>query len=256
MKLVVKIEKLAFLLLLALFFVACSNDNTARLKVRLTDAPGDFEEVNIDIQGVQVNAGTGNNGWTDLEIKTGVYNVLEFTNGIDTLLGTTELPAGKIQQIRLILGDENSVTVDGETHAMTTPSAQQSGLKLNLHATLQEGVTYTILLDFDAARSVVEKGNHTYSLKPVIRVVEEATSGAIKGMVTPIDATPAVYAIAGTDTVATSFADETGKFLLKGVEAGTYTISIVPKTGLTTVDKTNVTVTLGQVTDLGTIELN
>lgn len=255
MKGVIKIGFTALIGLLTLVFISCSNDKNARLEVHLTDSPGDFEEVNIDIQEVLVNNSDGNSGWQSLEIESGVYNILDLTNGIDTLLGAIELPAGRIQQIRLVLGDENSVKIDGVTYPISTPSAQQSGLKLNLNATLTEGITYRILLDFDAARSVVERGNHTYSLKPVIRAIEEATSGAIAGTVTPVDASPAVYAIVGNDTVGTAFADEAGKFMIKGLDAGTYFVSIVPKLGYTTVDKTDVEVAIGSVTDLGIIEI-
>jgi hypothetical protein len=254
MKKIVKSGVAALLAVLAFFIASCSSENTARLEVRLTDSPGDYEEVNIDIQAVQVNASEGNAGWVSLDIEEGVYDILELTNGIDTLLGAIELPAGKIEQIRLVLGSNNSVKVDGETYSLSTPSGQQSGLKLNLHADLVEGITYKILLDFDAARSIVARGNGTYSLKPVIRAIEEATTGAIKGTVTPLDATPAIYAIVESDTIGTAFADEAGKFLVKGLAAGTYKVSIVPKEGYTTVDKTDVSVTIGNVTDLGLIE--
>ena len=255
MKGAMKIGFVALMGLLTLVFASCSNDNNARLEVRLTDSPGDFEEVNIDIQEVKVNSSDGNSGWQSLEIEPGVYNILELTNGIDTLLGAIELPAGKIHQIRLVLGNENSVKIDGVTYPISTPSAQQSGLKLNLQANLTEGITYRILLDFDAARSVVEHGNQTYSLKPVIRAIEEATSGAIRGTISPVDATPAVYAIVGSDTVGTAFTDEAGKFLIKGLDPGTYFVSFIPKEGYTAVDKTDVMVTVGNVTDLGIVEI-
>jgi hypothetical protein len=236
-----------------LMLTACSDQENAKIEVRLTDAPGDFEALHIDIQEVQVNGSADDSGWQSLEIEKGVYDILTLTNGLDTLLGTIELPAGKIQQIRLVLGDNNTVQLDGKTYPISTPSAQQSGLKLNLNATLLEGVTYKILLDFDAARSVVQKGNKSFLLKPVIRALEEATSGAIKGVVSPPEATPAIYAIAGTDTVGTAFTDAAGKFLIRGVEAGTYTISIVPKSGFSSITKTEVQVQNGTVTDVGTI---
>lgn len=248
-----KLGVVALIGMLTLVFASCSNDGNARLEVRLTDAPGDFEAVNIDIQEVQVNTGNENSGWQSLIIEPGVYNILELTNGLDTLLGDITLPAGKVQQIRLVLGDDNSVVVDGQTHPLSTPSAQQSGLKLNLHVTLVEGVTYRLLLDFDAAASIVEHGNGTYSLKPVIRVISEATSGSIIGTVTPLDATPAVFVIAGSDTVGSAFTNELGKFMVQGVAAGTYTVSLVPSAGYTTIDKTNVVVTVGVATNLGTI---
>lgn len=245
-----------FIITLVLTLTACTSGNeTATLEVRLTDAPADFEEVNIDIQEVQVNNTNGGSGWESLEITPGVYNILELTNGLDTLLGSIELPAGRIQQIRLVLGDDNTVKVDGQTYSLQTPSAQQSGLKLNLNTTLSEGISYTILLDFDAARSVVERGNKKYLLKPVIRAVEEATSGAIKGAVNPIDTTPVIYAITGQDTVATAYTDAAGMFLIRGLDAGNYTVSVVPANGKATVTKSQVSVSIGAVTHLGIIEI-
>jgi Domain of unknown function (DUF4382)/Carboxypeptidase regulatory-like domain len=250
-------KKIAGFLLLSVFWLACSEDNkTARLEVRLTDAPGDYKEVNIDIQDVQVNSGDGNSGWVSLDVEKGVYDILKLTNGLDTLLGSAELPAGKISQIRLVLGSENTIKVGSETELLSTPSAQQSGLKLKVNATLQEGITYTIKLDFDAARSIVRAGNSgKYNLKPVIRAMEEATSGAIKGTATPLEASPAVYAIQGLDTVATAFTDDAGKFMLRAIPAGSYTVSFSPTTGYKTLNKENVSVTVGSITDLGTVTI-
>lgn len=237
------------------FLSACNDEKNARIEVRLTDAPGDYEEVNIDIQGVEIHSNGGNqvNGWMSLSVAPGVYNLHKLTNGLDTLLGSIELPAGKVSQIRLVLGDNNTIKVDGETSDLSTPSAQQSGLKLNLHADLQEGITYKILLDFDVARSIVDRGTGSYSLKPVIRAISEATSGAIKGTVSIPESTPAVFAIAGLDTLGSSFADETGNFLIKGLPAGSYTVSFAPAVGYVIADKTNVAVTIGNVTDLGSV---
>jgi len=249
-------KRIAGFLLLSVIWLACSNDDqTARLDVRLTDAPGDYEEVNIDIQSVEINNDEGNSGWTTLDVESGVFNILELTNGLDTLLATAELPAGRISQIRLILGSNNSVKIGGKTFPLSTPSAQQSGLKLNLNAVLTEGITYTITLDFDAARSIVARGNGTYSLKPVIRALETATSGAIKGTVLPLEAAPAVFAIVGTDTVATAYTDEAGKFILRSLPAGSYTVSFDPKEGFVSQQKDAVSVTLGTVTDLGTVTI-
>ena len=178
-------KKTIGILALSIALFSCSDsEENARLEIRLTDAPGDYEAVYVDIQGVEIHADEGNtsSGWKSLEVQEGRYNLLEFTNGIDTLLATAVLPAGRISQIRLILGDDNAVKIDGQEIGLTTPSAQHSGLKLNVHAELTEGITYKILLDFDAARSIVKTGSGAYNLKPVIRTVAEATSGLSKDM--------------------------------------------------------------------------
>jgi len=248
-------------LALSIFFFSCDNDNESKsshLEVRLTDAPGDYQEVNVDIQDVQVNTGTSDNGWTSLQVKKGVYNLLKLTNGLDTLLGEIDLPAGRISQVRLILGENNTVKINNQVVTLSTPSAQQSGLKIQVNTDINEGITYKILLDFDAARSIVSAGaSGKYNLKPVIRSVVEAENGAIKGIVSPAASTPVVYALTGADTVATAFADQTtGKFLIKGLIANNYKVVIAPKTGYQTVTKENVAVAKGSVTDLGTITIN
>ena len=175
---------------IVLFIYACEqNDGTAKFNLHLTDAPADYDAVLVDIQSIEVHFATEDEGdWVTLEnINTGIYDLLKFNNSLDTLLVSADLPAGTVLQIRLILGENNSVVIDGEEFALTTPSAQTSGLKLNVHAQLEAGLTYDMWLDFDAARSIVKTGSGKYNLKPVIRAYTEATSGAIKGIVAPVD---------------------------------------------------------------------
>jgi hypothetical protein len=241
-------------------FSSCDNkDNVsnARVEVRLTDAPGDYQEVNIDIQDVQVNVEDDSSGWKSINMQKGVYDLMKLTNGLDTLLGGVDLPAGKVSQIRLILGDNNSILVAGQVFDLKTPSAQQSGLKVQVHTELTAGVTYKVLLDFDAARSIVATGNGKFILKPVIRSIVQAKSGSIKGMVSPPASKPAIYALMGSDTIGTTFADTTsGQFLLKGLAAGTYTVTFAPMTGYLPTSRDSVSVTVGNATDLGTVTIS
>ena len=147
-------------------FSACNDDTensgSARMEVRMTDAPGDYEEVNIDIKSVQIikEGDTDESEWITLdEIHPGIYNLLDFSNGRDTLLASANLPAGTISQIRLVLGDNNTLKLkDGTTVALKTPSGQTSGVKLKIDSELVEDVTYMLLLDFDAAKSSVPRG--------------------------------------------------------------------------------------------------
>jgi hypothetical protein len=251
-----------WLMLAALFtfFPACQSEEqkNARVEVWLTDAPGNYEKLNINIQDVQVHreATDDGTGWISLNVAKGTYNLLKLTNGLDTLLGDVELPAGRISQIRLILGNNNTVVVDGKEHALNTPSAQQSGLKLQIQQTLTEGVGYKILLDFDVARSVVQTGNGKFNLKPVIRTIVEATSGAIKGVVDPKESNPAIYAINGKDTLGTTYPDSVGHFLLRGIPSGSYSVHFIPASGFAPLTKDAVTVQTGVVTDLGTVQIS
>ena len=107
-----------------------SSTNPAHIQIKLTDAPGDYKAVNVDVKEVQINTTTDStSGWESVpNLNAGVYNLMDLTGGADTLLGTLDMPAGKISQVRLILGSNNTVTLkDGTTVNLTTPSAQQSG---------------------------------------------------------------------------------------------------------------------------------
>ena len=141
---------------------------------------------------------------------------------------------------------------------METPSAQQSGLKFNIHATLEPGVTYEMFIDFDAARSVVEKGNGAYSLKPTLKVFTEATSGSIVGVVDPAEAKPYIQAVSASgDIVVGTYADETsGEFIIRGLDEGSYKVIFEPVEGFQEVEKENIEVSTGVATNLETVHLD
>lgn len=247
-----KIKIILSFIMLGLLINSCNNDDTNAsypYSVRLTDAPGPYDEVNVDIQGVEV---IGEDGKTVvLNVKKGIFNLLEFSNGVDTLLATDSLEISSVKQIRLILGANNTVVLDGVSYPLRTPSAEQSGLKLKVNQTLQEGILYTVLLDFDANKSVVKLGNGEYQLKPVIRTIEKAISGSIKGKITPIGKMAVVEATSATAVSYTSNVNENGDFLVMGLSPGTYTITITPALPSLPVTKTDIVVTAGITTDIG-----
>ena len=147
---------------------SCKKDNnykdagpsgqTADVTIRLTDGPADYDAVYIDIQQVEVTM-QGSAAVALMPLRPGIYDLLQFRNGLDTLLLRAELPPGRVEQMRLILGNNNSVVVDGQVHALTTPSAQESGLKLNLHENFVAGGAYDVWIDFDAGKSIHMTGN-------------------------------------------------------------------------------------------------
>jgi hypothetical protein len=231
-----------------------SPSGTSSFAVRMTDAPGNFSAVYIDLQSVIVTGGSG--GDVTLNVHPGIYNLLDFSNGIDTLIASGNLQVGSVEQVRLVLGSNNSVVVNGQSYPLSTPSAQQSGLKLQVHQTLEAGVSYSLLLDFDANQSVVLQGNGSYLLKPVIRTVEAAVSGSISGLINPISAMVVVTATDNASGISySSVTQVNGQFLLSGLPAGIYSVTITPPSPLLPVTMTNVMVTTGVKTNVGTINL-
>jgi hypothetical protein len=234
-----------------------NNPNTAGkadVTMRLTDGPADYDAVYLDIQAVEVTM-AGQSAVTLTPVRPGIYDILHFRNGADTLLMRTDLPGGTIEQIRLKLGSNNSVVVDGQTHALTTPSGQTSGIKLNLNQTLVAGNAYNIWIDFDAGKSIHQTGNGKYMLKPVIRAYSALTDGRIKGYVMPLTSLATVYAINGVDTFAAIPAND-GFFMISGLPAASYSLWI--DSGIPTLQDAiipNVAVTYGVENNVGTITL-
>src|SRR5690606_40712939 len=90
----------------------------------------------------------------------------------------------------------------------------------------------------------------------VIRAITNPMDGAIAGTIYPPSATPAVYAIAGIDTVGSVYTDDAGRFLIRGLAAGTYTVAVSPNEQFDSKTFDDVNVSVGLITDLGTISLS
>lgn len=251
----IQIYLLAFVMIA--FATSCRKENpntpagSTPVKVWLTDAPGNFQQVNVDIIGVEFKNDSGTT--VNLNVNAGIYNLLDFTNGIDTLIATGNFPSGILSQVRLILGPNNSVMVDSVLYPLTTPSAQQSGLKINVHDTLLPGVAYYLLLDFDASKSIVLTGNGKYLLKPVIQASNLAASGSIHGTVITSAALPAAVIASDSTNSYNTVTDANGGFLIKGVVPGTYNVVITPQYPYIPDSIPNVVVTVGNLTELGSI---
>ena len=252
------------------FIQSCNNDgeNTARVQLVLVDAPGDYLEVNVEIIDIQYNTTDSEEGWMSFTPESGYpinVDLTELIAGNSLLLTDQIIPAGMLKQIRLVLSENNTLMIDGEEglRPLDTPSALQSGLKLNLNEELEAGFSYTFILDWNVQESVVEAGNSDmYNLKPVIKVNAEVNSGSISGKVIEMiesvetaieNVTVGVYTTVDVP-VTDSLTDVDGNFLIQGLEAGNYILKIT-RNGYQEYVSSEIIVTVGNVIGAGTIEL-
>ena len=167
----------------------------------ITDAPAcGYDAVNVTIDKLRVHASSdaadSDAGWYEVPVVPKRLDLLTLSNGVVQALGQVSLPAGRYTQLRLVLAQNgrdapwaNSVVpTGGRETALTTPSAQQSGLKLNVGLDVPAGQALDVVIDFDACQSVVKRGNSgQYNLKPKLTVTPLLSQAGYRvvGYVTP-----------------------------------------------------------------------
>ena len=209
------------------------------LGVSLTDSPAcGFDKVNVTVIKVRVHQSSSASDtaacWTDITLNPArKIDLLSLNNGVLFDLGETPLTPGHYTQLRLVLdpntagGLANSVVPSGGVEtALVTPSAVQSGIKLVNQFDVASGQRVDLLLDFDACKSIVTRGNGTYALKPVIKVIPFVLNG-INGFVDITLLNSGVMVTAQQDGVviqSTAPIAQTGDFFLARLAPGNYDV--------------------------------
>lgn len=184
---------------------AATGAGTGTVQVGLTDAQSDnFQQVIVSIKEVRlVPAGLENAADNDPGLPVVVTYATPRTVDVLTLkfqqelLGTITVPAGRYNQVRLILADNpggqsgtpvNYLTLKSAPAVkipLNTPSGQQSGLKVLGRFDVNAGNTNVIVIDFDPNTAIVQKGNNTYNFKPTgIRIIQSSSMLANFGSLT------------------------------------------------------------------------
>lgn len=235
-------------LLAAVTLVACGGGGSdspppvqmGSVSAALTDAPAcGFDQVNVTVSKVRVhkssNASDTDSGWTDITLSPArKINLLNLTNGALEQLGQAPLEVGHYTQVRLVLDANtgnalnNSVLPTGSVleKSLDTPSAVTSGIKLVASFDVAANQRTDLVIDFDACKSVVTKGNGNYALKPVLKVIPTVLNG-ISGFVnlTQLGSKVAVSAQQNGVVIASTVPNlTTGEFFLARLAPGNYDV--------------------------------
>src|SRR5512143_2452533 len=175
-------------LALALLPAACSSGGgggtggtgaEANLRINLTDAPMmSMRQVNVTITSVRIHqsadAAPGAAGWHEIPVTAPMpVDLMRLRGGVLQELCSTQLAAGHYQQVRLVMMQNagsgppyhNSVmTADGQMHPVDMPGE----LKIVHSFNVAQGALTDLTLDFDAQRSMRQRGNGSYFMQPVI----------------------------------------------------------------------------------------
>ena len=264
------------IVLVSIIFYSCQKDisgNTSDVNkphgvtIYLTDHQTPvFDSVFIDLQGLEVKLEDDTlpkSGWVNLNINPGVYNILRFRNGLDTLFATGTLPNARVKKVKLILGTQNSVMKNGQSFPLRIKDEDREVIAnlddSNFEITTSGQVLFWI--DFDAGNSIQvdnsgSGNNNGYRLKSHIRIFTRSRSGEIEGKVLPLAADPIVKAVIGSDTATAIPDDDDGEFKIVGLTAGTYKLIIDGQNGYNDTTINNVIVRNREDTHLPTIILH
>lgn len=275
-------------LIISLLVMACqkqaiqtnNSTNPKQLSVYLTDDPCQFDSVLIDIRYVEVKIDTTNHmnddnygdddkdssndhkhrdqygKWDTLSLSPGVYNILQLRNGVDTLLGSANLPAGKIRKIRVTLGTNNSLVYAGVTYPLNLLQGTSNYVYIKIHSEDEDEVAEgksAIRIDFNVCESIVSFGGQYY-LRPLLKPFSMRQFGRIEGNVYPHDARPFVSVFNATDS-ATAIPEEEGEYKVFGIREGVYSITFKGSNGYMDTTLTNVQILKGVETHIPDITL-
>lgn len=189
-----------------------SSTSQGTLKLAITDRQSDdFKEVILAIREIRV-VPVGRENAADNDASLPILASFATPKVVDImklrfkqeLLGEIVLPAGSYSQIRIILapnppGQQDPVNyltlvndLTGTKIPLTTPSGQQSGLKVLGPIKVEPGVINAVMIDFDPNTAIVKRGNSDdYNFKPTgIRLVQMADFltqfGSITGNVSTV----------------------------------------------------------------------
>ena len=256
--------------------------NAKQLSVYLTDDPCQYDSVFIDIRYVEVKIDTstqhmdddhyGDNDndsdddhqhhdqygkWDTLTIRAGVYNIAKLRNGIDTLLGTANIPASKLRKIRLTLGTNNSLVKAGVTYPLSLFPGTNNYVYVKLHKEDEDDITpvqTSVWIDFNICESIKLIGGQ-YFLKPSLKPFGMNNFGKIEGKVFPAAAHAYVTARNATDS-ASAMPENDGEYKIRGLRQGTYSVTFKGSAGYRDTTVLNVLVQNRQETHIPAITLH
>ena len=241
--------------MLIVFLYSCRKKEVemGQMNIRLTDTPGDFQALNLDIRKVKIHSNRSHPeaDWIELTTNSGVYDMIRLGNGMDTLLANGDLPTGTFNTLRIELGPNNSVQVNGGTFPLTIPGNK---LEFDMGAIVKEDEEIHFLIDLDLRSSVVKDGSGNYIFYPGVRVADLSQSGSIKGAVDPATPNCKVHAISGFDTI-TTCAGSGGGFKIQGLKPGLYHVTAVPPAPTTPGTVPNVPVAAKVEKDIGVVQV-
>ncbi len=284
---------LSFAAMLAFVFAivatSCNRSSSAvqpagqqSLALYLTDGPGLFDSVLIDIQSIKVFVDTSTNTrvhdscdwnrrgadehikdtsfiWVDLGVKAGIYDLLQLRNGVDSLIAASTFPKGAIRMIKITIGTNNTLVKNSVHYPITIPAGAPNYVLITTRGDEYDEFLpgrSRLWLDFDVARSIVQTRNGSFYLRPVFHFFTIKATASIVGQITPQRDAQAVLTIYNSTDTAYALPSPNGNFAVRGLKDGTYSVFVNSTRPYLDTTINNVIVAAPKQTSLGVITLH
>lgn len=233
----------------------CGSGSSGQASVAVADASSDqYNAIYVTIDKIQVHASADaeESGWVTLFTPRKTINLLSLINGVREELGVVSLAAGHYTQMRLVIGSEADTGINtlsqshpfanyvidtsNAYHELKVPSGHQTGVKIVQGFDINANETTELILDFNAAASVVIAGSSgNYLLKPTIKVLETADYAILSGRVTAAaDGSAIAGALVTAQTYNASAADLKDQVTVESgtisADTGFYALFLAPST--------------------------
>ncbi|RNC65364.1 DUF4382 domain-containing protein [Proteiniphilum sp. X52] len=235
---------LTTVLLFSFSWQACESDdpsaNASRLRLKLTDAASlVIKEFYVDIREVSVflvDTASQEGKWVSLKFSGSRYDVLKLRNGKTVQLVDQYVPAGtELQQIKLVFGNDNLLRTNTDSIIpLHIPSELEEGVIIDaVKMEMRLNTISSMVIDLNAALSVVKTEKGDNYLYPVARAFPEVFGGKLRGYVAPLEANPYVKVIQEKDTFLSlpereNLGDQMLMFQFMGLKEGDWEVHFVP----------------------------
>ncbi|MDP1728373.1 MAG: DUF4382 domain-containing protein [Bacteroidota bacterium] len=235
--------------------------NTKFYTVSMTDNPGNYAGLSTEIKGVA--AFSPKKGWVVLNSNTQVVEVLKLTNGKEILLGSiSDSAAFDFTKLKIIFGQHHWLKLKCKgayPYSGEVESSHELEFEGDKELIIELGCNLgnAVLIDFDVAASIIRDGDK-YILKPCIKVIKDAKTG-VSGKLS--GESRAAVSLSNGEKTYIGFANAEGEFLIRGIEEGTYDLSVIIQSGdeklafLVILKLKGVIVKKGEITAVGVIQL-
>jgi hypothetical protein len=222
--------------------------------VILTNGGGDYQQVVLDIQKVEVKedldfshydddqfADSDDNAddylatsdsfgvWKPVQFTPKTINVLTLRNGVEIKLGEAVI-YNRVRKVRLTLGTENYIIdQNGDKKVLEFANDADKYMYVKLHSTdidfISSNEKQILRIDFNADKSIIED-NGRYTLSPSIRPYGLTNFGEIEGIVSPFGIKAKVSIEDGLGNILQTTPEADGSYKIRGLlEGDTYMIT-------------------------------